>query len=91
MSRSSSNDRKVCIYRGYSNNAILIIGRYSDDSKYKDVFFAKIDVEQLSDLSDKLEVFSMPTLILFKDGIKVETVVDPNGPALQAFLESSLV
>ncbi len=64
--------------------------RYSNDEKYKDVFFAKIDVDTLSDLCDQLDVQAMPTLMLFKQGKKVDTSVDPSRAALGVFVESSL-
>ena len=46
--------------------------RMSEDEKYKDVvYFGKIDVEVLSNLSDELDVQAMPTFLLFKDGVQV--------------------
>jgi len=64
--------------------------RHSDNEKYKDVFFAKIDVEELSDLSDELDVQAMPTFLLFKDGVKVGALLEPKPSALLELVEKGI-
>ncbi|CAA2959718.1 thioredoxin H2 [Olea europaea subsp. europaea] len=44
-------------------------------SKYTDVDFAKIDVDELSDVAKEFGVQAMPTFVLFKQGKEVERVV----------------
>jgi len=51
--------------------------RISNNEKYKDIFFAKVDVDQLPELSDELGILAMPTFLLFKDGERAGELVDP--------------
>ncbi|CAI9780657.1 unnamed protein product [Fraxinus pennsylvanica] len=44
-------------------------------SKYTDVDFAKIDVDELSDVAKEFKVEAMPTFVLLKQGKEVERVV----------------
>ncbi|KAL2532127.1 Thioredoxin H2 [Abeliophyllum distichum] len=44
-------------------------------SKYTDVDFAKIDVDELSDVAKEFAVQAMPTFLLLKQGKEVERVV----------------
>ncbi|KAL2552327.1 Thioredoxin domain-containing protein [Forsythia ovata] len=44
-------------------------------SKYTDVDFAKIDVDELSDVAKEFAVQAMPTFVLLKQGKEVERVV----------------
>nr|UYX45859.1 thioredoxin h [Petunia x hybrida] len=43
-------------------------------SKYTDVDFVKIDVDELSDVAQEFGVQAMPTFVLFKQGKEVERV-----------------
>ncbi|KAI0486115.1 thioredoxin-like protein [Xylaria cf. heliscus] len=45
-----------------------LIAKLSDEDKFKDVHFVKIDVDALPDLSQELGITAMPTFIAFKDG-----------------------
>ena len=40
----------------------------SEEDRFKDVHFVKIDVDHLPDLSQELGITAMPTFIAFKDG-----------------------
>lgn len=62
----------------------------SDDEKYKEVYFGKIDVEVLPDLSDQLDVQAMPTFLLFKDGVQVGKLLEPKPAELTKLLEKGL-
>jgi thioredoxin 1 len=42
--------------------------RMSQEEMFKDVFFAKIDVDELPDLSKELGIKAMPTFVVFKNG-----------------------
>ncbi|KAI2618734.1 thioredoxin-domain-containing protein [Hypoxylon sp. NC1633] len=62
--------------------------KHSNDEKFKDIFFAKIDVDDLPELSQELGVTAMPTFLLFKDGNiePAEKLIGANPPALAAIL-----
>ena len=61
-------------------------GSHSNDEQFKDIFFAKIDVDELPELSQELGIRAMPTFMLFKDGEKAEELVGANPNALVALL-----
>lgn len=44
------------------------IAEMSNLDEFKDVYFAKIDVDELPDLSHELGITAMPTFVAFKDG-----------------------
>lgn len=64
--------------------------RHAADEKFKDVFFCKIDVDVLQDLSKELSIRRMPTFILFKDGSRIDDVFEPKPPQLDTFLAQAL-
>ncbi|KAJ3495623.1 hypothetical protein NLG97_g3253 [Lecanicillium saksenae] len=64
--------------------------KHAADDKFKDVYFCKIDVDVLQDLSKEHAVKNMPTFILFKDGERVEHIIEPKPPVLDAFLAKAL-
>ncbi|KAK4776344.1 hypothetical protein SAY86_005032 [Trapa natans] len=43
--------------------------------KYTDVSFAKIDVDELSDVAQEFKVQAMPTFVLVKGGKEVDRVI----------------
>lgn len=61
--------------------------RRSNDDKYKHVHFTKVDVDELPELAQEMSVRAMPTVILFKDGKKVDTVLSPTPNGLVELLE----
>ncbi|TGJ85389.1 hypothetical protein E0Z10_g3364 [Xylaria hypoxylon] len=69
-----------------SNN----VQRMSDDEKYKDVFFAKIDVDDLPELSQELGISAMPTIIAFKDGEIGDKVIGAKPQEIQALVAKQL-
>lgn len=44
-------------------------------SKYEDVEFLKIDVDELKDVAQQFSVNAMPTLVLLKQGKEVERII----------------
>ncbi|KAI1381871.1 thioredoxin-domain-containing protein [Hypoxylon crocopeplum] len=66
-----------------------ILAKHSNDDKFKDIFFAKIDVDDLPELSQELGITAMPTFLLFKDGKTepAEKLVGANPNALVTILE----
>ncbi|KAK8042445.1 Thioredoxin [Apiospora phragmitis] len=63
---------------------------HSNDEQFKDVFFAKIDVDELPEVSQELGIRAMPTFMLFKDGEKAEELVGANPPALLGLLKKGV-
>ncbi|RYC60200.1 hypothetical protein CHU98_g5997 [Xylaria longipes] len=45
-----------------------IVAKMSEEERFKDFYFVKIDVDHLPDLSQELGITAMPTFIAFKDG-----------------------
>ncbi|KAI1821663.1 thioredoxin-like protein [Xylaria intraflava] len=68
-----------------------LIAKMSEEERFKDVFFAKIDVDDLPDVSQELGITAMPTFVLFKDGKQVEEKVIGAIPReIEAFLVKQL-
>ncbi|KAH7035733.1 putative thioredoxin [Microdochium trichocladiopsis] len=63
-----------------------ILAKHSNDEQFKDVFFAKIDVDQLPDLAQDLSIRAMPTFKIFTNGEQTDELVGANPNALQALL-----
>jgi thioredoxin 1 len=64
--------------------------RYAAEDKYKDIYFVKIDVDKLNDLSKECNVRNMPTFQLYKDGEKITQVAEPKPNDLTEFLAKAL-
>lgn len=55
------------------------------------VFIAKVDIDEDGDIASKYDVNSVPTLILFRDGKNVETLVGlQSRPQIEALLARHL-
>ncbi|KAI1779651.1 thioredoxin domain-containing protein [Hypoxylon cercidicola] len=69
-----------------------ILANHSNDEQFKDIFFAKIDVDDLPELSQELGITAMPTFMIFKDGemAPVEKLVGPNPNALATMLKKHI-
>ncbi|XP_051115561.1 thioredoxin H2 [Andrographis paniculata] len=52
-------------------------------SKYTDVEFAKLDVDEVPDVAREFEVQGMPTFVLLKQGKEVDRVVGANKDELE--------
>ncbi|RYP73872.1 hypothetical protein DL769_004138 [Monosporascus sp. CRB-8-3] len=66
-----------------------ILANHSNEDEFKDIFFAKIDVDELPELSQELGIRAMPTFMLFKDGEKADELVGANPSALVELLRKS--
>jgi thioredoxin 1 len=64
-----------------------IIDQLAEELKDKNIKIGKLNVDENPEVSSKYEVRSIPTMIIFKNGKKVETLV---GLRDKSFLKSSL-
>ncbi|KAJ1331840.1 thioredoxin 1 [Microdochium nivale] len=67
-----------------------ILAKHSNDEQFKDIFFAKIDVDQLPDVSKELNIRAMPTFKIFIDGKEADELVGANPNALQTLLVNAV-
>lgn len=59
--------------------------KFSDN--YKEVKFYKIDVDESPQIAELMQVRAMPTIVLFKGGKPVETIVGANPGAIRDAIE----
>jgi thioredoxin len=64
---------------------------WSNDKKYAEINFIKIDVDEVPDLSQELGIRAMPTFMVFENGTKAEEIVGANPPAIQKALDKYAV
>ncbi|KAJ8115553.1 hypothetical protein ONZ43_g4644 [Nemania bipapillata] len=67
-----------------------IVAKLSDEEQFKDVYFAKIDVDDLPELSQELGITAMPTFVAFKGGELSGKVVGANPGAIQKLVVDQL-
>ncbi|KAF2964906.1 hypothetical protein GQX73_g8659 [Xylaria multiplex] len=67
-----------------------IIAKMSEEEQFKDIFFAKIDVDDLPELSQELGISAMPTIIAFKGGELGDKVVGANPKAILELVNKQL-
>lgn len=48
------------------------------ETKLNDVKFYSVDIDESEDLSKRYRIFSVPTLVVFRDGKKVDSLVGLN-------------
>ena len=63
-----------------------ILAKHSNEEEFKDIFFAKIDVDQLPEVSQELGIRAMPTFMIFADGQKTDELVGANPGGLKTLL-----
>ncbi|KAF9776650.1 hypothetical protein IL306_005151 [Fusarium sp. DS 682] len=51
-----------------------IFERYSESEEFASVYFCKLDIDAVSEVSDELSIQAIPTFALYKDGAKAEEV-----------------
>ncbi|KAF3768846.1 thioredoxin-domain-containing protein [Cryphonectria parasitica EP155] len=59
-------------------------------AKPKRIVFAKIDVDKLRDVASQYGVRAMPTFIIFKGGVAIETISGANPPKLTAAVDNAV-
>ncbi|KAI7887285.1 thioredoxin-like protein [Mucor mucedo] len=52
--------------------------------EYKDVVFAKVDVDDVAEVAAEYQVRAMPTIMYFKNGVKLGEVVGANVANIEA-------
>lgn len=57
------------------------------ETQFKDAHFFKVDVDQVPDVSAENGITHMPTILFFKNGEKVETVVGANVQKIRATIQ----
>ncbi|KAI0817367.1 thioredoxin-like protein [Xylaria sp. FL0064] len=67
-----------------------VIAKMSEEEQYKDVYFAKIDVDELPELSQELGITAMPTFLAFKDGEPAGKIMGANPAAIQKLVADQL-
>ena len=73
-----------------SNKASSPATRHSENAAFKDVTFAKIDVDTVPQVAEKFKIRAMPTFMLLKNGEKVEELLGANPPGLKALVEKAI-
>ncbi|KAM5372963.1 hypothetical protein ACJZ2D_007174 [Fusarium nematophilum] len=74
----------------YQSLLTTAVDRLSEKEKFKDLVFARIDVDQLDDLSNELDIRSMPTFQLYINGEKAGEAVGPSPGELEDFVSKGL-
>ncbi|CAM9265319.1 unnamed protein product [Heterosigma akashiwo] len=67
-----------------------VVETMAGDSKYENVVFIKVDVDENEDIAERYDIEAMPTFKFIKGGEVVETVIGANHNALQSKLEAVL-
>ncbi len=62
----------------------------SDEDRFKEVHFAKMDVDDLPELSQELGITAMPTFLAFKKGEPAGKVMGANPAAIQKLVTDLL-
>ena len=88
--KHESKHRRSTRSQSQLTTSSFLPGSHSNDEQFKDIFFAKIDVDELPELSQELGIRAMPTFMLFKDGEKVGEVVGANPVALETAIKKNL-
>ncbi|KAI0523651.1 thioredoxin-like protein [Xylaria bambusicola] len=60
-----------------------LVAKLSNEERFQDVYFAKIDVDELPELSQELGITAMPTFMGFKNGEPAGKVMGANPPAIE--------
>ncbi|KAI8632449.1 thioredoxin-like protein [Xylariaceae sp. FL1651] len=69
-----------------------VLAKMSNEEQYKDVFFGKIDVDDLPELSQELGITAMPTFMIFKDGeaVPADKLVGASPQGLQNLISKNI-
>ncbi|KAI2636094.1 thioredoxin-like protein [Xylaria nigripes] len=68
-----------------------LISKMSDEERFKDIYFAKIDVDELPEVSQELGITAMPTFVVFKNGELADgKVIGASPPKIEQLLLAQL-
>ena len=67
-----------------------LVVQQSNDEKFKDVFFAKVDVDVVGELAAECGIRAMPTFQLYKNGEKVDELLGANPTKLTELISQGL-
>ncbi|KAI6782791.1 uncharacterized protein J7T54_000934 [Emericellopsis cladophorae] len=67
-----------------------ILADMSNEEAYKDVYFIKLDVDEVPDAAQELGVKAMPTFYFFKNGEKVDDMMGANPAGLKSKAQALL-
>ncbi|EWZ34395.1 hypothetical protein FOZG_12370 [Fusarium oxysporum Fo47] len=51
-----------------------VIERHSDSSRYSSVYFCKLDIDAVREVSNELGIQTLPITVMYKDGTKCDEV-----------------
>ncbi|KXS18803.1 thioredoxin [Gonapodya prolifera JEL478] len=63
-----------------------IFEKLSQDAKYKNIQFVKVDVDELEGVAAKQEISAMPTFLIFKNGTRIGEMVGASADGLVEML-----
>ncbi|KAF5245612.1 hypothetical protein FANTH_7248 [Fusarium anthophilum] len=64
-----------------------IVDRFSSTVDNEHVFFCSVDADNLSEVSQDQGIRTMPTFVVFADGVKKHEVIGANPEAIHAMLQ----
>ncbi|KAI1176709.1 thioredoxin-like protein [Nemania sp. FL0916] len=67
-----------------------VVDKFSESPAFSNIYFVKIDVDELPDLSQELGISAMPTFIAFKNGEIADKVVGASVPKIETMLNGLL-
>ncbi|KAI1426873.1 thioredoxin-like protein [Xylaria sp. FL1777] len=67
-----------------------VVDKMSQEERFRDVHFAKIDVDELPELSQELGITAMPTFLAFKNGEPAGKVLGANPKAIEKLVSDLL-
>lgn len=62
---------------------------FSNNADFGHIDFYKVDTDAQEGIAQKAGIRTMPTFIVFKNGVKIGEIVGPNPPALENLLKTS--
>lgn len=64
--------------------------KYSDDSKYAQIAFVQIDIDDCDEISMNYKIRSVPTFVMFVDGVEKRRISGANPKLLEELLNENV-